>query len=364
MIETLLARNLLPDAVIRCGIRRLLAQRLRAESAPKEAELRQRLDAFAADLRTQPIAIHTQDSKEQHYEVPTEFFLRVLGPRLKYSCCWFEQGTESLAEGEEAMFRLYAERARLTDGQEILELGCGWGSLALWLAQRFPQSRITAVSHSRTQKDFIDAEARRRHLGNLTVVTSDMNDFDTAAGRFDRVLSIEMFEHMKNWPRLLANIARWLKPGGLFFLHIFTHSRLAYHFVARDATDWMSRHFFTGGMMPSHDLLGRFQADLKLLEDWRVNGRHYQRTCELWLQNMDRHRATLQPLLAATYGSGQATKWWVYWRVFFMACAELFAYRGGVEWQVSHYLMQKPLAGDAPPAAPTVGSRRKNPHAP
>lgn len=344
MIDFLLEKNLLPDAALRFGIRRLLAQRLRDEAGVGSADPSRRLDAFAADLRTQPIAINTQDSKTQHYEVPTAFYQKVLGPRLKYSCCWFERGDESLAEGEEAMLRLYAERAQLVDGQEILELGSGWGSLSLWLAERYPHSRITGVSHSRTQKAFIDAEARRRGLGNLTIVTCDMNDFDIDAARFDRVVSIEMFEHMKNWPRLLAHIARWLKPGGLFFLHIFTHARFAYHFVARDQTDWMSRYFFTGGMMPADDLITRFQDDLTLRDHWRVNGRHYQRTAELWLQNMDRHRTELQPLFAATYGVEQTTKWWVYWRVFFMSCAELWRYRGGEEWLVSHYLMQKRAA--------------------
>jgi cyclopropane-fatty-acyl-phospholipid synthase len=346
MLDFLLEKNVLPDAVIRFGIRRLLAQRLRAETAPTPAEQHRRLDTFAADLRTQPIAINTQDSKAQHYEVPTAFYQRVLGPRLKYSCCWFERGDESLAAGEEAMLWLCAERARFSDGQEILELGCGWGSLSLWLAERYPHSRITAVSHSRTQKEFIDAEARKRGFANLTIVTCDMNDFAIAAARFDRVVSIEMFEHMKNWPRLLANVARWLKPGGLFFLHIFTHARFAYHFVVRDQTDWMSRHFFTGGMMPSDELVTRFQDDLTLREHWRVNGRHYRRTAELWLENMDRNRRELGPLLAATYGADQATKWWVYWRVFFMSCAELFGHRGGEEWLVSHYLMQKPATAD------------------
>jgi cyclopropane-fatty-acyl-phospholipid synthase len=341
MIDSLLEKDLLPDVALRFGIRRLLAQRLREEAVSTPTEQNRRLEAFAADLRTQPIAINTQESKEQHYEVPTAFYQRVLGPRLKYSSCWFEHGDETLAEGEEAMLRVYAKRASLSDGQEILELGCGWGSLSLWLAEHYPRSRITGVSHSRTQKEFIDAEAVKRGLTNLTIITCDMNNFDIAAGRFDRVISVEMFEHMKNWPRLLANISRWLKAGGLFFLHIFTHARLAYHFVARDQTDWMSRYFFTGGMMPSDYLVTRFQEDLKLLDHWRINGRHYQRTAELWLQNMDRHRAELRPLLARTYGAEQTTKWWVYWRVFFMSCTELWGYRGGEEWLVSHYLLQK-----------------------
>lgn len=363
MIDTLLERNLLPDPLIRLGIRRLLAQRLRAETAADPAEQDRRLAVFAASLRVQPVAINTEESKAQHYEVPTAFYQRVLGPRLKYSCCWFERGDESLAHAEEAMLRICAERARLADGQDVLELGCGWGSLSLWLAERFPRSRITAVSHSRTQKQFIDAQAKGRGLANLSVVTRDMNDFDAAPNHFDRVVSIEMFEHMKNWPQLLQSIARWLKPDGLFFLHIFAHSRLAYHFVARDGSDWMSRHFFTGGMMPSDQLLSRFQDDLVLREHWRVNGRHYQRTAELWLENMDRRRRELLPLLAAAYGAGQATRWWAYWRVFFMSCAELFGHRGGEVWHVSHYLMSKPAAQVDPPEG-AHGSQWASPNAP
>lgn len=338
MIDALLARNLLPDWAIRRGIRRLLAQRLRDETAPTPAAQRAKLERFAAELRTMPIAVNTQDSKEQHYEVPTPFYQWCLGPRLKYSCCYYERGTETLAQAEEAMLALTCERAQLVDGQSILELGCGWGSLSLWMAERYPQAKIVAVSHSRTQREHIETEARKRGHKHLTVLTCDMNDFDIAPGRFDRVVSVEMFEHMKNWPRLLANIARWLKPDGQLFVHIFTHRTLAYHFVARDATDWMSRHFFTGGMMPSDNLFDFFTDDLRIEARWRVNGRHYQRTAEHWLQNMDRHREDILPLLADVYGGpAEARKWWAYWRVFYMACAELWGYRGGEEWIVSHY---------------------------
>ena len=338
MIDALLERNLLPDWLVRIGIRRLLARRIREESAGDPGA---RLVAYVEDLKRRPIAEDTRAANEEHYEVPTPFFQRCLGRRLKYSGCYFRKGGESLDEAEEAMLDLYVERGRIADGQEILELGCGWGSLSLFLAERFPGSRITGVSNSRTQKEFIDSEAARRGLSNLAIITCDMNTFDIDAGRFDRVVSIEMFEHMKNYQALMKRIARWLRPGGLLFVHIFTHRRLAYHFVARDQTDWMARYFFTGGQMPSHGLLMQFQENLSLVSDWTVSGTHYQRTAEAWLRNMDSHRVEIMPLFRKTYGPEKAERWWSYWRVFYMSCAELWGYRGGEEWIVSHYLFSK-----------------------
>jgi cyclopropane-fatty-acyl-phospholipid synthase len=340
MIDSLLENNLLPDWLVRIGIRRLLARRLRDEGAGGNPE--KRLEAYADDLKHRPLAEDMNAANAEHYEVPTAFFLRCLGRRLKYSGCYYPTGSESLDQAEEAMLALYVERGRIMDGQEILELGCGWGSLSIFLAERFPNSRITGVSNSKTQKEFIDAEAKKRGLANLTIITRDMNTFDIDAGRFDRVVSVEMFEHMKNYQALMANIARWLKPGGLLFVHIFTHKRLAYHFVARDRSDWMARHFFTGGQMPSHDLLMRFQEHLSLVSDWRVNGAHYQRTAEDWLRNMDANRGEIMPIFRETYGPDAALKWWSYWRVFYMSCAELWGYRQGEEWIVSHYLFKNP----------------------
>ena len=342
MIDFLLEKNLLPDAVIRFGIRRLLAQRLREEAQPSESARLAKVAGYAADLRTRPIAEDTRAANEQHYEVPTPFYQYCLGKRLKYSGCLYPSGRESLDEAEEHMLKLYTERAQIADGQSILELGCGWGSLSLYLAEKYPHATITGVSNSRTQKAYIDGEARRRGFSNLTIITCDMNVLELPAGQFDRVVSIEMFEHMKNYQRLLGNVARWLKPGGQLFVHIFSHLQYPYHFIARDQTDWMARYFFTGGQMPSHDLLMQFQDDLKLVSDWKVDGTHYQRTAEHWLQAMDRHKAEILPLFAQTYGADQVTKWWVYWRVFYMSCAELWGYRGGQEWIVSHYLFRKP----------------------
>jgi cyclopropane-fatty-acyl-phospholipid synthase len=336
MIDSLLEKNLLPDWLIRFGIRRLLSQRIRDETTRYDRA------AYVADLRTRPLAEQTAAANEQHYEVPTAFYQYCLGKRLKYSGCLYPTGKETLDQAEEHMLALYAERAQLADGQHILELGCGWGSLCLYNAERFPGAQITAISNSRTQKEHIDTEARKRGIKNLRILTCDINVFDITPGAFDRVVSVEMFEHLKNYELLFQNIARWLKPGGLLFCHIFTHHALSYHFVARDETDWMSRYFFTGGQMPAHDLLPQFQADLTLVSDWKVNGRHYQQTAEHWLKNMDAHKAEILPLFRDTYGEEQALKWWCYWRVFYMACAELWGYRKGEEWLVSHYLFRRP----------------------
>jgi cyclopropane-fatty-acyl-phospholipid synthase len=334
--EPLVETGKVPDWVIRAGIRRQVAERIRREDKGDPVLQRKHFDEYVAMLKASPIAINTFDANRQHYEVPPEFFTRVLGSHRKYSCCYWESG-DTLDSAERRMLDIYAERARIQDGHAILDLGCGWGAFSLYAAERFPLSPVMGVSNSRSQRQFIEARARERGLSNLTIVTADINTFDPGR-RFDRIVSVEMMEHVRNYQKLLRRVASWMLPDALFFVHIFTHLRFPYLYELEDPGDWMAQHFFTGGQMPSDDLLLSFQDDVKLQDHWIVGGEHYEKTANAWLVKMDRHRDEIMPLFERVYGATDAKKWFVRWRLFFLACAEMWGFRRGKEWVVSHYL--------------------------
>lgn len=334
-------QGVLPDGLVRAGIRRLLRERLASLDAGDCAHRAAYVERFVRAMDAAPIAPVPHLANMQHYEVPADFFGHVLGPRRKYSACYWPEGTTTLDQAESAALAATCERAGLESGMRILELGCGWGSLTLWMAERYPECQIVAVSNSVSQHEHIRATAASRRLGNVQVVTRDMNDFRSDE-RFDRVVSVEMFEHMRNYRTLLARIHGWLVPGGRFFMHIFCHRALPYEFADRGANDWMGRHFFSGGIMPSDELPLRFQDDLRLLERWRWNGQHYEKTANAWLANLDGRRKLALPILERAYGAQAAPRWYGRWRMFFMACAELFGYDRGEQWWVSHYLFERP----------------------
>lgn len=339
MIIQLAERGLAPDLLIRLGIRHLLKKRLRAEQVDNDQAVEARKLALMKICAQGPVAVEQHAANEQHYEVPAGFYQMVLGARLKYSSGYWGEGVRTLTEAEEAMLALSCERAELADGQRILELGCGWGSLSLWMAEKYPRASITAVSNSASQKAFIDQTAATRGLHNLRVITADAATFEPD-DKYDRVVSVEMFEHMRNHRELMRRIHGWLVPGGKLFVHIFCHRNAFYPFEIEGEENWMGRMFFTGGVMPSFDLLERSQDWYSVEGSWRVNGVHYSRSLEAWLDNADARRDDILPVLARTYGEAEADIWLQRWRMFFMACSELFRYRNGEEWFVGHYLFK------------------------
>jgi len=341
LLILLAEKGLLPDAIIRLGIRRLCRQRLVDASNINETLMEQEHAAWIDVLKESPIALVPEKANEQHYEVPPRLFELVLGDRLKYSSGLWPEGVSSLDESEVAMLKLTTDRAGLVDGQDVLELGCGWGSLTLYMAECFPKSKITAVSNSNDQRQFIEARCEERNLKNVEIITADMNDFETAK-LFDRVISIEMFEHMRNYEKLLGRVNVWLKNKGKLFVHIFSHQKIAYPFEDNDDADWMAREFFSGGQMPSHRLLMSFPGQMKIEKDWRVSGTHYEKTSLAWLQKMDKNKAEVLELFKKTYGESDANSWFQRWRIFFMSCEVLFGFNRGSEWGVSHYLFEKP----------------------
>lgn len=330
-------RGLVPDPIARAGMRRLIRTRLTSAEA-RDPELRSEAQrAFIARASTGAIAQHTHEANQQHYELPPTFFDAVLGAQHKYSGCLFEQGVDTLEEAEHAMLALTAQRAGLANEQRILDLGCGWGSMALWAARRYPRSTVLAVSNSAAQAEYIRTQASQRGLDNLTVEACDINDFDPGHDCFDRVVSIEMFEHMRNYHALLGRISQWLAPGGQLFVHVFAHKLLAYPFVDAGSGDWMARHFFTGGVMPSEHLFAHFQSDLLLQDQWWLSGNHYRDTANAWLQRLDANRDAVCSIFDSMPG-GDSKRWLQRWRMFFMAVAELFGTDNGNEWGVGHYL--------------------------
>lgn len=318
----------------------MLGQKLKTQKKPTPELQRQAMMDFVSELKSSPIAIHTDSANRQHYEVPASFFEAVLGPRLKYSSALWLEDTRNLAEAETNMLETYCCRADLRDGQTIMDLGCGWGSLTLFLAEKYKSSKIVAISNSSTQKEFIDRQAHSRGLNNVSVITANIANFDTER-EFDRILSIEMFEHLKNYQALFAKISRWLTADGKLFIHIFTHRQFAYHYEDKDGSDWLTRNFFEGGTMPAEELLLYFQEDVRIVDQWSVPGTHYQKTAEAWLKTMKEKRALVMKIMTETYGAEDALQWWSNWKLFFLSCAELWGYRKGSEWTVSHYLFEK-----------------------
>jgi len=342
MLIELAERRILPDRLVRRGMRRLLRARLREETLlAAKGNRHERLKKLFA---SGPIAIETAAANEQHYEVPTAFYQQMLGPRLKYSSCWWPDNCQvndrqALATAEIAMLQLTCQRAQCADGQRILELGCGWGSLTLWLAEQYPQSQIVAVSNSRVQQAFIQQQCRQRQLTNVEVRVHNVAELKLEE-KFDRVLSVEMFEHMRNWQQLLTNVAAWLTLEGKCFLHTFCHCNLFYPFNVTSSTDWMAKHFFSGGVMPSYDLLEQLEIPLRVESQWEVNGNHYAKTCQAWLANLDAASSNVIRLFAADLGRLGASRQLARWRMFVMACEELFAWDDGQQWFVSHTLLE------------------------
>ena len=342
MISTLIElaeKGIIPDYFIRKGIVLNCKNRLKNENVSNIEKVSSKKQSWIQQMKESPIALVPEKANEQHYEVPPSFFENVLGKHLKYSSGYWPDGVNSLDDSEESMLELSFERARLKDGDSILELGCGWGSLTCYMASKLPNSRITAVSNSKDQKEHILNRCKNQGLDNIEVITADMNDFETE-NKYDRVVSIEMFEHMRNYKKLLSKISSWLNDDGKLFIHIFTHQSVVYPFENQGEADWMAREFFSGGMMPSHDLLLHFQDDLVIDDVWSMSGAHYEKTSLAWVNKMDANKDSIMKIFLKTYGD-DANLWFQRWRIFFMSCEKLFGFNNGSEWGVSHYRFNK-----------------------
>jgi cyclopropane-fatty-acyl-phospholipid synthase len=351
-LDKILAKGKVPDLLLRYGVKRLVKKRVKKQNNLSIEARFEYLNQFIKELKKQPIAVQTDSANEQHYELPPEFFEKILGRNLKYSCCYWSDDLsykkfkkqnnlqQRLDQAEDEMLKLTAERAEIGNGQNILELGCGWGSLSFYLARKFPDSRIISMSNSRDQIDFINKLAAANKVVNIRAVKADINNFNTEA-KFDRIISVEMFEHMRNYQQLMQKISSFLVDEGKLFIHIFSHEFYPFIYQNKKNSDWMSRYYFSGGTMPSQDLLYYFSGDLSLEKQWALSGSHYQKTLEAWLENMDQKQEEIYPILKSTYGEQDAEKWWNYWRLFFISSAEFFGYNDGNDWFISHYLFKK-----------------------
>jgi cyclopropane fatty-acyl-phospholipid synthase-like methyltransferase len=344
-LDKLLARRL-PDPLLRMAVKLILNRKAEQQVINDIEERQVFISSFVEGLKEQEIAVFTDDANAQHYELPPQFFKMVLGKMLKYSCGYWpdslspRQAANYLDCSEEEMLALTCSRAEIANGLKILDLGCGWGAASLYMAREYSGAEITAVSNSTSQIEYIKGEAKRLGFSNLTALKADINELEMPL-KFDRIVTVEMFEHMRNYEALLSKVGSFIKPRGKLFIHIFTHHTYPFLYEDRTGNDWMARHFFTGGTMPSKDLLHHFLDHFSLEKQWAVSGTHYRYTLEAWLQNMDRQREEIYPLFVETYGAEQAEKWWNYWRLFFISCAEFFGFRGGNEWFISHYLLSK-----------------------
>lgn len=350
-------RGWIPDSLIRYGIRRLQTDRIKEQTRESTEAQSEDRRAFVERLRQSPLVLYADEANEQHYELPPEFFQLVMGDHLKYSCCYFDRPDATLSEAEARMLEITCERADIRDGQDILELGCGWGSLTLWMGERYPNARILAVSNSAEQRRFIEEACRKRNITNVAIATRNFDTFD-APGDYDRIVSVEMFEHLRNWEAALERVSKWLRPDGAFFAHVFCHRSLPYIYEPGGPEDWMGNYFFSGGLMPSDDLFLYFQQDLAVTDHWTVDGRHYEKTANAWLANMDRNRDRVLGILEAHYGERDARIWFQRWRIFFMACAELWGYADGQEWWVGHYRFaaRKKTSGRPVRSSPTMAN--------
>ena len=333
----LLARGLIPDWILRRGVRSQGKERL---NMMNKVDSRKEYSKFINEASTGNIAVNTDDANNQHYEVDSEFFKYCLGKNLKYSCCFWDDSTLDLDSAEDNMLEIYSKRAEIKDGMNILDIGCGWGSLSLFLAQKYPKSEITGVSNSSSQKIFIDSEASKRNISNLKIITRDINDFRTEE-KYDRIISIEMFEHTKNTKKLMNLINDWLNPNGLFFMHVFAHKENPYYFDRDQKNAWMAKYFFTGGMMPNHNLFKDLKSNLEYQKSWMLSGEHYEKTSNAWLDKMDQNKKEILSLFERSNSSSIAKRKFHFWRLFYIACAEIFGYDNGNEWVVSHHLFKK-----------------------